>query len=83
MASRNILQATDKIKLAICNLPKAVKEAHVVPTMVPKALMSVKALADSGHTTIFHPYKQGVTVHAQNDIALTSSAPPVLQRWRD
>ncbi|KAL7474617.1 hypothetical protein ACHAW6_000584, partial [Cyclotella cf. meneghiniana] len=51
--------------------------------MTPKSLMSVKALADSGHTTIFHPYMQGVTVHVQNDIVLTSSASPVLQGWRD
>ncbi|KAL7516976.1 hypothetical protein ACHAWX_001943, partial [Stephanocyclus meneghinianus] len=82
-ASDNILQAADKIKLAICNFPKASKEAHVVPTMVPKALMSIKALAESRHTTIFHPYKQSVPAHAQYDIALTSSAPPVLQGWRD
>jgi hypothetical protein len=69
-ASSNILQAANKIELDIRNLLKAAKEAHVVPTMTPKALMSVKALADSGHTTIFHPYMQGVTVHVQHDISL-------------
>jgi hypothetical protein len=82
-ASGNILQAANKIELDIRNLPKAAKEAHVVPTMTPKASMSVKALADSRHTTIFHPYMQGVTVHAHNDIALTFFAVPVLQGWRD
>jgi hypothetical protein len=81
-ASSNILQAANKGELNIHNLPKAAKEAHVVPTMTPKASMSVKALADSRHTTIFHPYMQGVTVHAQDDITLTSFAPPVLQGWR-
>ncbi|KAL7518402.1 hypothetical protein ACHAWX_003824 [Stephanocyclus meneghinianus] len=51
--------------------------------MTPKAPMSVKALADSGHTTIFHQYKQGVTLHTKNDVAFTFSVPPVFQGCRD
>jgi hypothetical protein len=45
-ASGNILQATNKVVLNIPDLPMAAKEAHVVPAMTPKALMSVKVLAE-------------------------------------
>jgi hypothetical protein len=44
--------------------------------------MSVKTLADSGYTTIFHPYEQGVTVHGVDDFELTIKNPAVLQGWR-
>ena len=43
--------------------------------------MSVEELPDNGHTTIFYPYQQEVTVHANNDVTITTKN-IVLQVWR-
>ncbi|KAL7501954.1 hypothetical protein ACHAXN_000345 [Cyclotella atomus] len=56
--------------------------AHVLEGLKPKALLSVKTLADNGYTTIFHPHDQGVTVHGLGDFELTLKSPALLQGWR-
>jgi hypothetical protein len=57
------------------------REAHVLEGLKPKALLSVKTLADNGYTTIFHPHDQGVTVHGLDDFELTLKSPALLQGW--
>lgn len=48
----------------------------------PKALLSVKTLADGRYTTTFHPHDKEVTVHGINNFELTLKCPAVLKGWR-
>jgi hypothetical protein len=75
------LQATNTGLLATRALSKGAREAIVVPGMSQPALMSVSTLADNGYTTIFLP--DGVDIYRTNDVAISSTAPPALQGWRD
>ena len=80
-ANGSTLTTSGQVSLPLSNLSQGARTAHVLPGLKPKALMSVRVLADNGYTVIFHPHQQGVTVH--DDIKLTSSRPAVLQGWRD
>ena len=75
------LQATNTGLLSTRALSKGAREAIVVPGMSQPALMSVSTLADNGYTTVFLP--DGVDVYQANDVAVSSTAPPALQGWRD
>ncbi len=46
-------------------------------------MVSVPKLADAGYTTVFHPGKQGVTIHGTNTVSIHQRCKPVLQGWRD
>ena len=76
------MQASSTGLLNLSTLRLEAREAIVVPGLKPKALMSVSPLANNGYTTIFHPYKQGVTVHDKDSFNLTFNLPPVLQGCR-
>ena len=39
-------------------------------------------MAEEGYTTIFHPGEEGVTVHKQGTVSITTTEPPVLQRCK-
>ncbi len=82
-AAGHVLQASNTALLPTTKLSKGARVAHVLQGLQPKALMSVKALADEGYTTIFHPHNQGVTVHDGDDVKLTLSSPAVLQGRRN
>jgi hypothetical protein len=59
------------------------REAHNLEGLKPKALLSVKTLADNyEYTTIFHSHDQGVTVHGLDDFKLTLKSAALLQGWR-
>eukprot|EP00804_Cyclotella_cryptica_P025968 CCRYP_002793-RD/>CCRYP_002793-RD protein AED:0.25 eAED:0.25 QI:0/-1/0/1/-1/1/1/0/824 len=73
--------ATGLLKLS--KLRRGAHEATVVPGLKTKALMSVSPLANNGYTTIFHPYRNGVTVHDNDSFILTLKSPPVLQGCRN
>ena len=51
--------------------------------MSQPALMSVSTLANNEYTTVFLPGNDGVEVFCANDVAISSTAPPALQGWRD
>ncbi len=82
-ADGGLMPASSTGLLALTNLRKGAREALVVPGLKPKALMSVSPLANNGYTTIFHPHKQGVTVHDTDSFTLTLKSPPVLQGCRN
>ena len=81
-AGGQVLQASHTALLPTTKLSDGAREAHVLKGLKPKALLSVKTLADNGYTTIFHPYDQGVTVHGLDDFELTLKSPALLQGWR-
>ncbi|KAL7483090.1 hypothetical protein ACHAWX_000175 [Stephanocyclus meneghinianus] len=62
---------------------------HIFPSLSPNSLMSMKALADNGYVTIFHPHDEAVTVYNSNDIVFSAqreASLPVYQEqhglWR-
>eukprot|EP00804_Cyclotella_cryptica_P008147 CCRYP_004624-RA/>CCRYP_004624-RA protein AED:0.13 eAED:0.13 QI:0/0/0/1/0/0/3/0/1209 len=81
-AHGGLMPASSTGLLALTKLRKGARKALVVPGLKPKALMSVSPLANNGYTTIFHPHKQGVTVHDTDSFTLTLKSPPVLQGCR-
>jgi hypothetical protein len=36
-------------------------------------------MTEEGYTTIFHPEKEGVTIHKEGTVTISTSKPPVLQ----
>ena len=82
-ADGGLMPARSTGLLALTKLRKGAREALVVPGLKPKALLSVSPLANNGYTTIFHPHKQGVTVHDADSFSLTLKSPPVLQGCRN
>jgi hypothetical protein len=41
--------------------------------------MSINKIPQEGYTTVFHPGEEGVTIHKEGTITITTSKPPVLQ----
>jgi hypothetical protein len=75
------LQVKNTGLLATRALFKGAREAIVVPGMSQPALMSVSTLADNGYTAVFLP--DGVDIYQANNVAMSKTAPPALQGWRD
>ena len=75
--------ATHIVELPLPTLDNQARQATVVPAIKQDALLSVRQLADSGYTTVFHPHNQGCTVHDVNSLKLTTSTPALLQGWRE
>ena len=82
-AGGQVLEASNTALLPTTKLSVRAREAHVLKGLKPKALLSVKTLADNGYTTIFHPHDRGVTVHDIDDFELTLKSPALLQGWRE
>jgi hypothetical protein len=38
-------------------------------------------MSEEGYTTVFHLGNEGVTIHKQGTITISTSEPPVLQGW--
>ncbi len=77
------IQATHTAILPFEGLSAKARKADVLPGLRPNSLVSVGKLSDAGYTTIFHPHREGVTVHTKNTFRLKSFRKPVLQGWRD
>jgi len=77
------LRATNTKLLSTGALSKGAREAIVVPGMSQPALMSVSTLANNGYTAVSLPGQEGMNVFHANDAAISSTAPPALQGWRD
>ncbi len=74
------LQAAHTGLLPARALSKGAREAIDVPGMSQPALMSVSTLANNGYTTVFLPGNDGVDVFRANDVVISSTAPPALQK---
>jgi hypothetical protein len=40
-------------------------------------------MAEEGYTTIFHPEEEGVTIHKERTVTISTSKPPVLQACKN
>ena len=56
------LRTSTKTKLPFTQLSDGAREADILPGL-KRSLMSVSKMSEEGYTTIFHPGKNGVTVH--------------------
>ena len=72
------LQAKYQTELPLEQLSKKAREADILPGL-KTPLVSVNKMAEEGYTTIFHPGEEGVTVHKQGTVSITTTEPPVLQ----
>ncbi len=72
------MKATTKVQLPIPELPNKVRDVIVVPGL-KRNLGSVNKFSDAGHTAVFHPREEGVTIHAPNTFKITTTTPPILQ----
>ncbi len=72
------LQATYQTELPLEQLSKKAREADILPGL-KTPLVSINKMAEEGYTTIFHPGEEGVTVHKQGTVSITTTEPPILQ----
>ncbi len=56
----------------------AAREADILPGL-KQSLSSVNKMSEEGYTTIFHPGKEGASIHKKGTLTITTSKPPVLQ----
>ena len=69
--------------LPMSQLRMAARTTHILPTLTLTSLMSMKALADNGYVTIFHPRYKGVTVYDANDVLISAQQEALLRGYRD
>jgi hypothetical protein len=67
-----------KTQLPFEQLLDRAREADVLPGL-KRSLTSVNKISQEGYTTVFHPGEDGVTIHKEGTITITTSEPPVLQ----
>jgi hypothetical protein len=71
------LRTSRRTKLPFDNLTNAAREADVLPGL-KQSLLSINKMSEEGYTTVFHPREEGVTIHKEGTINITTSEPPVL-----
>ena len=76
----NIIEGSHKAVLPHPTLPTEAKQVDVLPDL-QKSLFSIGKVADEGYTTVFHPRKEGVTIHREGTITITMTEAPDLQGW--
>jgi hypothetical protein len=72
------LRTSTKTKLPFEQLTEAAREADILPGL-KRLLLSMNKMAEEGYTTIFHPGEEGVTIHKEGTVNITTSEPPVLE----
>jgi hypothetical protein len=72
------LQSSSKTQLLFEQLTPKAREANILPRL-SKSLMSVNKMSENGYTTVFLPGNQGITIHKEGTLTITTSKPPVLQ----
>ncbi len=77
------IHASHTVNLPYSALSNAARHAHILPHFTTHSLVSVPKLADAGYTAVFHPGKQGVTIHGTNTVSIHQRCKPVLQGWQD
>ncbi len=83
LPNRPAIKATHTTMLPFESLSDEARKADVLPGLQPNSLISVSKIADANYTPIFHPRREGVTVHKKNTFWLQLLCKPVLQGWRD
>ncbi len=76
------LRTSTKTKLHFKQLTKAAREADILPGL-KQLLLSVNKMAEEGYTTIFHPGEEGVTIHKEGTVTITTSKPQVLEGYKN
>jgi hypothetical protein len=72
------LQSANKTQLLFEQLTLKAREADMLPGLT-KSLMSVNKLSENRYTTVFLPGNQGITIHKEGTLTITTSEPPMLQ----
>jgi hypothetical protein len=72
------LKTSHKTKLQFEQLLDAVRKAHILPGL-KQSLLSINKMSEGEYTTIFHPGEEGVSIHEQGTLTITTSESPVLQ----
>ncbi len=72
------LKTSRRTKLPFKTLTNAAREADILPRL-KRSLLSVNKMAKEGYTTIFHPGEDGVTIHKEGTLTITTNTPPVLE----
>jgi hypothetical protein len=73
------LQASAKTMLPFNQLTNKARKADILPGL-KRPLMSVNTMSKEGYTTVFHPGKEGVTVHKPGTFKILTTGKPVLTR---
>ncbi len=60
------IQATHTTMLPFESLSTEARKADILPGLQPNSLVSVGKFANADYTTIFHPCREGITVHKKN-----------------
>jgi hypothetical protein len=76
------LRTSTRTKLPFKQLSEAAREADNLPGL-KRSLLSVNRMAEEGYTTIFHPGEEGVTIHKEGTVTISTSKPPVLQGFKN
>jgi hypothetical protein len=77
----SVISGSERAELPNVNFPTVAKRVDILPNL-KKSLFSVGKVADEGYTTIFHPRNEGVTIHKEGTVTITSTKPADLQGWR-
>jgi hypothetical protein len=71
------LRTSNKTKLPFKQLLDTLRVADILPGL-KRSLLSVHKMSEEGDTTIFHPCKEGVSIHKEGSLTIAAS-PLVLQ----
>jgi hypothetical protein len=72
------LRTSTRIKLPFQQLSEAAQQANNLPGL-KRSLLSINKMAEEGYTTIFHPGDEGVSIHKEGTITISTSKPPFLK----
>ena len=72
------LRTSRQTKLPFETPTNTAREA-VALTGLKQSLLWVNKMLEEGYTTIFHPGEDGVTIHKEGTIIITTSEPPVIK----
>ncbi len=73
------LKASEKTMLPFSQLSNKAREAVILPGL-KRPLMSMNKMANEGYTMVFHPGKEGVTIHKPGTIKILTTEESVLTK---
>ena len=77
----SVISGSEIAELPNVDFPTVAKRVDILPNL-KKSLFSVGKVADEGYTTIFHPRNEGVTIHKEGTVTITTTKPADLQGWQ-
>jgi hypothetical protein len=75
------LRTSTLTKLPFKQLSEAAREADNLPGL-NRSLLSMNRIAEEGYTTIFYPGDEGVTIHKERTVTISTSKPPLFQECK-